>query len=858
ASSSSSTNALPLKHLSKPTLLWNQAIQSSPGNGNIVQISPDNKWLYITSSDGKLHKLDPRAGTYVNVFTPEKRREDGSGGVIAANAQLQWMQYGGEGISFHMDNDGSYLVYWVFDVPPPSTGLSPSSRVIAIKHDDSKGMEVLWTKMMPGTIQGTPVIGSEGKFIYFTMNSIPTPPTPPPTNPPTKSPVATPVITNSPITNTPSVAPITDAEAILQLGSTGTRAPNNDTSTNNTAPTTTIETVVTKTPSISPTTVDNMLFDRSVSDNNSNPEYWWAEDTGEYIVCVKNSNYPATEVLLFSSVGECCSANADACEPERQREHQQNPLSDRRRQLQTEKSGRFMIISHPLKGEVIYGFDSRNELSIQKHNFAAVGIARRPAYGNYNGGEGNSNDVLVWGSLRGGDARQGETVLFQLPKGFNHFNSSEVDVSQFQAHVLESVSWTTKTRPTFSASGLDVYFAISGNRFTGWNKGQQFDIVANLGPIPLPPETGDLNSAGRPIVLANDDKLLLLASTDHNTMFATNIESSGIIWTLDDMGTDSIFTTPRVSSDGAVAYFGKSNEVHAANVTDGSRLWGQNGYQHPFNAASDPQMVADFSLSSTGEFLYYARGGSAISAIKVAEVLPTDSPTFAPTTNSPTSRPSAMPSSTLTSNPSAVPSVALSSPPSESSSPTITTLPTVTSSPSKDPDWIPPSSSPTLTSLPSLSPSVSSSDSPSIMSSNVLSLPPSKATLTASPVATENITEEMPSSPPSDIPPNANPPSVAAEVPPNNSNDQNSPLSTTAIIGIAVGGGVGLILLLGIICYICKKKREEDDGVDTAWQQSNTANGNAGAEEGTTFQYGDEEGNQSRQQRGEGGSPLRW
>mmetsp|Transcript_7453 Transcript_7453/g.13418 ORF Transcript_7453/g.13418 Transcript_7453/m.13418 type:complete len:876 (-) Transcript_7453:291-2918(-) len=858
----SSYALLPVQHLSKPTPLWNQAIQSSPSNGNVVQISPDNQWLYVTSSDGTLSKLDPAEGSFHDEYKPDIRRDDGTGGLIEeGNAQNQWVMYGTGGISFHMseeeEEEDSFLVYWVFDVPPPSTGLRPSSRVIAVRHDDSKKLTVLWSKVIAGNIQGTPVIGSEGKFIYLTMNSIPAPPTPPPTT----SPVAAPVIT----TNSPTIAPVTATPTIAPVVTTNSP-------------------VVTNTPTISPVVTTNMtstnsianssIFNRSESTSNNtdleetstNPEYWWVEDTGGQprLVCVKNSNYPEEYLneslkifMLFSSIGACCGSNPDVCNnPERKRVHHPNP--NRRHLQQTgDKSGMFQILSHPLDGQVVYEFDSRSVLSIQQHNFAAANIAHRPQYGNYNGGKGNTNDVLIWGSLTsGGDGNRqplGETVMFQLPKGFNA-SEEVVDTSDFQVRVLESVSWTTWTRPALSTDGLDVYFATTGNQFTGWNKGQGFDVVANLGPIPLPPESDVFTSVTTcPIVLADNDKLLLVTSTTRDTMFAIESDSGGILWTLDDMGISSPFTTPRISSDGSIAYFGKQNSVHSVDLTDGSRPWGTNGYQPPGSSSSErPPILADLSVSSTGEFLYYNGIGSMISAIRIAEVVPTQSPAASP---------SGMPSSIDSESPS------MSVVPSTSVMPSLSTLPSV------DPDYVPPSLSPTVSVLPSMSPSVSRSGSPSAASSNVPSSPPTEradgiATTdtyspvtpsTASPVA-EAVTEEVPSSSPSArrvFTPNANPPSSAAvEIPDDNSdNDENSSLSMTAIIGIAVGGGLVLILLIGSIWYVKKKKRSEDDGVDTDWAQSNAADdekNSGGVEEGgTTFQYGG--GEESKQQ-----NELQW
>lgn len=158
-----------------PNVLWNANIQSpGPTNGNVVQLVNDD-WLYVTSSDGTISKINPRNGEYVNIYKPEVISDD-------------WIMYGGKGLSFfnskeeeggdesgggrfdinnnnNTDNDSSdgysYLLYWVIDVPKTSDSNNvASSRIIAIKHDDDEEEElnVLWTKSFVGTISGTPVI----------------------------------------------------------------------------------------------------------------------------------------------------------------------------------------------------------------------------------------------------------------------------------------------------------------------------------------------------------------------------------------------------------------------------------------------------------------------------------------------------------------------------------------------------------------------------------------------------------------------------------------------------------------------------------------------------------------------------
>ena len=79
-------------------------------------------------------------------------------------------------------------------------------------------------------------------------------------------------------------------------------------------------------------------------------------------------------------------------------------------------------------------------------------------------------------------------------------------------------------------------------------------MAANLGPIPLPPLNENLDSVLRPPVLANNDQVLLLASIDHNRLFAIDVVTGGMNWMKNDVNIDTgILTIPRISparSDG--------------------------------------------------------------------------------------------------------------------------------------------------------------------------------------------------------------------------------------------------------------------------------------------------------------------
>lgn len=565
----------------------------------------------------------------------------------------------------------------------------------------------------------------------------------------------------------------------------------------------------------------------------------------------------ATETMATTTVGEPAEASPaetdvpDGPTEDGPTEGETEQTQSSNRQLQApKKSGRFIILNAD-NGNVVYSFDSQSDFTIRKHVFGPLGIARRPAYGNYAGGEGNTNDVVMWGSGSGNDDSVGETLLFQLPKGFDTTTSSLASSAtlannQFETRVMESVSWTTEIAPTFSKDGLSVYFLISGDRLTGWNKGQAFDIAPNVGPVDVSDPTSTTGGIQRPMVLTNNDKTVLVGA--QHTMYGidVSITPASILWQQDTFGTGAAFTTPQITPDGTMAYFGKTGALHALDLdAGGTLLWGDtNGYVDPFSSVSQITM-ADFSLDASGQILYYCHGGSdTITALRIGEVVPTEAPTF---------------------QPSASPSVTASMSPSASMIPTLSMNPTYGS------DYI----------FPSASPSVTVSDAPSTVPTVKPTVSPTKSKYPTTTTVIEgggdagDFTFDVVSSPTPTVSPGNNTTSSTATNGGGGSslvstkeeeNASSFPLSMPAIIGIAVGGGVGLILFVGSLCYVCRKKpckgrgSGEDDGVDTDWQSSNDeanrqmqfSGGGGGADNQTPFQYGDEENDVY------GGGPLKW
>jgi len=763
---------------------------------------------------------------------------------------------------------GSYLLYWVLDVSQQGY----YSKVVCVEHDDDPNSEqivVRWVATLSGILNGMPKIGSDGKFIYLTINAD----------------------TNTPIS-------VTTNDSTNDSTTTATDGGEGE--------------------GVSPS--DEPPASSSTNDEPAATPYWFlnvddndgTNNSSSSIICDYGTEFPdqvsingtSVNATLFETRDECCAAQPLACaeppvvvggngttsdettattttsttgEPAEATSSEGGaattdvpdgppaegePTTEQTgRQLQApEKSGRFIILNADT-GNVVYSFDSRSDFTIRKHEFGPLGIARRPAYGNYAGGEGNTNDVVMWGSGSGtqNDDSVGETLLFQLPKGFDTTSlaSSASLVNQFETRVMESVSWTTEIAPTFSKDGLSVYFLISGDRLMGWNKGQSFDIAPNVGPVNLSTTNSDTGRIQRPMVLTNDGKTVLVGVQD--TMYAVDVSSSpaSISWQLDTFGSGAAFTTPQITPDGTMAYFGKTGALHAVNLNDSSLLWEDtNGYVDPFSSTSQITM-ADFSLDASGQILYYCHGGSdTITALRIGELVPTEEPTVTP---------------------SVAPSAIASMSPSMSMAPTLSMVPTHGS------DYIFPSVSPSVTLsgapslLPSVKPTVSPTKSPypTIIGGGSVAIQPDFT-------FDVNVDAPTPTASPSNTTATAtiaggggNPTSTSLASTKENENSSSFPLSMPAIIGIAVGGGVGLILLLGSLCYVCRKKPckgggGEDDGVDTDWQSSNEAKrqmqfssgggggGLGGGGEGqnqhdqTPFQYGDEESD------GHGGGPLKW
>jgi hypothetical protein len=137
----------------RPRVEWTSQISGEIRRTNAVQLSPDEKRLYITTSNGRLHVLNPATGRVIRIHNPKPQ-------------QNGWSVEAESGVEFYMDGeDNSDLTYGITDVGPQG---EKRSRVVALSHP--RGAHLWTSPPMEGEISGTPAISAAGDRIYLTRN----------------------------------------------------------------------------------------------------------------------------------------------------------------------------------------------------------------------------------------------------------------------------------------------------------------------------------------------------------------------------------------------------------------------------------------------------------------------------------------------------------------------------------------------------------------------------------------------------------------------------------------------------------------------------------------------------------------
>mmetsp|Transcript_8722 Transcript_8722/g.12619 ORF Transcript_8722/g.12619 Transcript_8722/m.12619 type:complete len:762 (-) Transcript_8722:361-2646(-) len=315
-----------------------------------------------------------------------------------------------------------------------------------------------------------------------------------------------------------------------------------------------------------------------------------------------------------------------------------------RTDIPQEVIGYFTILNAET-GKVVLDEPSTTNV-LNNQYYGPIGIAGNATYGKYEGGEGNTNDVLVWGSLNDPNdpSGVGERLLYQYPK-----ESTETG----ETVVLENGDHTTLVAPTLTANGQSLFMILRNdadtkNQVRGWvNK--DLDVTFEF-EYEMPDDTPPLTHAA---ILTQDESQLLMGS---GTSFIVALNTSDLneIWKepTDDNNDDSAVMTTSllISPDRERLYVALGTTLLVKNATSGKTI-----DSHPLETTND--VVADMAVSPDGLFLYYA-GDTYLRGVRLGDLPnPTDSPTsIAPTVSTQPSG-STMPSESPTKEPTLAPTV---------------------------------------------------------------------------------------------------------------------------------------------------------------------------------------------------------
>ena len=344
--------------------------------------------------------------------------------------------------------------------------------------------------------------------------------------------------------------------------------------------------------------------------------------------------------------------------------------------------------------------------------YAPPSIYYNPIRGNYDGGEDNTNDLVMW-SCDGTDPPidgMGGIYAFQFPVGFD---DTIVGVDVVRIGDGPTDFWG-KTAPVISNNGLSVYWTSSTSRYYAW-----LDDLFEKTPTGVKEFTRSSSFRRQPIftppALSNEPIPMVFGGTATNQFVRLNHDFSQTL----AVNTNTVVRGRAVvaPSNDFVYYVEQAGILHQAKTSNLVDQW------TTFVGAG---AVSDIALDSSGLFLYVGDNVGVVRGYFMGD--PTASPTIADSL-SPTITPQP------TKQPSQYPSMAPSSKPSEApSSGPSTTAPTLSKEPSTGPSNqasdIPssnPSTQPSLviSSSPSTTPSVSRSREPSRNPSEHPSMSPS-------------------------------------------------------------------------------------------------------------------------------------
>lgn len=305
---------------------------------------------------------------------------------------------------------------------------------------------------------------------------------------------------------------------------------------------------------------------------------------------------------------------------------------------QTSADGRYVLLTHNVDSSTGYfsvldttatganGILNVSYTNVNETNpFSPLGVYHNPAEGYYDGGQGNRNDIFIWGFDTAGSATvvgTGQMFAYQRPTGYMTLGG----VRDFQS----------PTAPVLTNAGRSMYWAVTRSQQKAWTGTALLDR--------------DRFNRGRSQTAAFDrGSPAYIAARASPTLFGSNFEptvygpgAAAQVFRMDYNFSSVVTATTTsivsakvvVSPQGDVVYFASQDGLlTAGDATTLATIW-----TRQFNAPIE----SDMTLNRAGTVLYVADTSGLITALQVANqegstTPPTGQPSFAPITGPPQS-----------------------------------------------------------------------------------------------------------------------------------------------------------------------------------------------------------------------------
>ena len=308
-----------------------------------------------------------------------------------------------------------------------------------------------------------------------------------------------------------------------------------------------------------------------------------------------------------------------------------------------QSEGHFTILDALMNGTEFYTMVNTTS------PFCPPGIYHNPAEGYYDGGQGNTNDILVWSvQPKPNDTvvGLGATFAFQFPIGFDGTNSSSV------GYVLLGDAprpFQAIAPPVLANEGRSLYWGVSRDSYWSWVGAAGVDRPRfSRAPTSFVGFARNSQYPGQAVWAP----LALSSNTTAPTLFGGTATTQFVRFNFDlsqnlTVSTNSyVYSQAHVAPDDSVVYYVESaGLIHAADFNTLNDTWTHNlGFQSEGATA----------LTSAGNVLYVADIRGFLVALQVGAIAATPAPVAAPQTPSPvatTSSPVATPAPVASSTP---------------------------------------------------------------------------------------------------------------------------------------------------------------------------------------------------------------